>query len=271
MQPSKAVIPLGGSGSRMNPVTGGQYPKELLTLGDQTVLERLVSEFELCGVESILFILNRNNPETEDFLSDLAAKFDIHFHKIHQDGRKGLGDAVLYAEGFIKRGESFYLGFPDDVFISYNNDIPGIAYYKGIYSGTPIIMATEVPDSEVSKYGILDTVEVEVGCGVITKIVEKPTLEEAPSNLAIVGRYILDWRIFHFLKKSRTLRKFTASGELDLSNALSCYSHAMYVTAPHHCAHFDCGCPDGYNKAVLFVNQTMFSNPNSEGDKPCIS
>lgn len=271
MQPSKAVVPLGGSGSRMISVTRGQCPKELLNLGSFTLLRRLISELELCGIEDILFILSQDNPETETYLQSLSAETNVIFHRIYQAEKKGLGDALLYADGFIKRNESFYLGFPDDVLVDCDGRPPGLAHYKGIFSGTPIVMADRVPKSEVGKYGILSVSEFEEGYGLVHDVVEKPDPDKAPSDIAIVGRYILDWRIFHFLKKMRTLRKLTASGELDLSHALKCYGSLMYVMVPDNNVRFDCGCPEGYSKAVSFINNVININSNSEGDKPCIS
>ncbi|MEX2416582.1 MAG: UTP--glucose-1-phosphate uridylyltransferase GalU [Paenibacillaceae bacterium] len=235
----KAIIPAAGLGTRFLPATKAQ-PKEMLPIVDKPAIQYIVEEAIASGVEDIIIVTGRNKraiedhfdrsvelemmlaeKEKQDLLSlveDIGRMADIHY--IRQKEPLGLGHAVLCARKFIGN-EPFAVLLGDDIMQS---DPPCLAQMIRLYeqSHSPVVAVSKVPYEDVSKYGIISPVtgpsfdQVSGESIRIADLVEKPGRDEAPSNLAIIGRYILDPSVFEILENSVPSR----GGEIQLTDAL---------------------------------------------------
>ena len=231
----KAVIPAAGFGTRFLPFTKA-VPKEMLPIVDTPTIEYIVREALESGIEEILIIINSekecikthfgHNLILEKFLESKNKTLEletirelpkkIHVEFAYQEEQLGLGHAVLCAESLIK-GESFALLLGDDLYVG--KDIPATQQLIEAYNetGASILGTLEVPREDVSKYGICKPCTNETGTLVrLESVVEKPKIEEAPSRLAIGGRYILTPAIFDFLKTQTK----DAGGEIQLTDSI---------------------------------------------------
>jgi len=214
----KAVIPVAGLGTRFLPATKAQ-PKEMLPIVDKPVIQYIVEEAVAAGISQIIFVTGRHKRAIEDHfdrnleleraleekgkeellklvreISDLA---DIIY--VRQKEPLGLGHAILTAEPAVGN-EPFAVLLGDDIMVS---DPPAIKQLISAFNKyrCSILGIQEVPKEDVSKYGIVAGREIEKGVFKVDTLVEKPDVEEAPSNLAITGRYILTPGIFEALRK----------------------------------------------------------------------
>lgn len=227
----KAILPAAGLGTRFLPATKAS-PKEMLPIVDKPMIQYAVEEAMACGIEEFIVIIGRNKRAIEDHFDSAfeleeklkgSGKYDIidemnsmshlSFAYIRQRYALGLGHAILCARPYVK-DEPFAVLLSDDVIDPEYNLLQDM---KEVYEkvGCPVVALEEVPDSDVHKYGIVDG----VAAGDIYRIndlVEKPIKDEAPSNLAIIGRYILTPDIFDILEK----QKAGAGGEIQLTDAL---------------------------------------------------
>lgn len=214
----KAVIPAAGFGTRFLPLTKAQ-PKEMLPIVDTPTIQMVVEEAVDCGITDILMIIGKSkraieehfdrNFELEKELAEkqktdvleqvkhISSMANIHF--VWQKELNGLGDAVLYARSHVG-DEPFALLLGDTVLESYIDKpvLQQLIDVYGKYAGS-VVALEEVPKEKVSRYGILDGTEMELGTYRVNDFIEKPTPEEAPSNLAFAGRYIFEPDIFDFL------------------------------------------------------------------------
>ncbi len=222
----KAVIPAAGFGTRMLPLTKAQ-PKEMLPVVHKPVIQYVVEEAYQSGIREILIITGKHKRPLEDHfdrseipvrneyldeLDELLENVDIFF--VRQREQKGLGNAVSYAEAFIG-GEDFAL-LLGDIITSPNCTEKLLKIYKK-YKST-IIAVEEVEKSKVSSYGVI-SVKKSINDNdifLIEDLIEKPSPEEAPSNLAIIGRYILTPEIFDCIRETPPGR----GGEIQLTDAL---------------------------------------------------
>lgn len=216
----KAVIPAAGWGTRLLPVTKA-VPKELLPIGKKPALHYILEEISEAGISDVLIIDNKEKgalrnyfrpaPRLENWLRTTDRKRELEqlamirkFPKIswvEQPNPLGLGDALLWAEEWI-RDEPFALLLPDDVI----DATPGcLKQMVSLYNKWqhPMIALMEVPLSEVRRYGIVKGEPTTQDLYKISYLVEKPTTQEAPSRLAIVGRYILHPELLQILRKQR--------------------------------------------------------------------
>jgi len=236
----KAVIPAAGLGTRVLPATKAQ-PKEMLVIVDKPALQYLVEELVESGIEEILIVTGRNKESIEnhfDYSYELEktleekGKIELlkvvnnisklsNIYYVRQKNPLGLGHAIGCAEAFVG-DEPFVVLLGDDII--YTDEAKGevpvtkqlINKYNELNGGT-ILGVQEVPEKEVDKYGIIDplskiddkTVEVE-------NFVEKPSVEEAPSRLAALGRYVLEPEIFKYLKETKPGK----GGEIQLTDAI---------------------------------------------------
>jgi UTP--glucose-1-phosphate uridylyltransferase len=232
----KAVFPAAGLGTRFLPATKAQ-PKEMLVLVDKPVIQYGVEEAVASGVDNIVIVTGRGknaiedhfdvNVELESFLeqrgkTDLLAEIRqisqlIQVSYVRQGEPLGLGHAVLVTRTLIG-DEPFAVILGDDVI---DADPPALRQMIDVYHrvGGPVLAVERVPPQDVSSYGVVAVAEGEsLGRGVhrITDMVEKPKREEAPSNLAIIGRYILTPDIFPALAATASDR----TGEIQLTNGL---------------------------------------------------
>ncbi len=229
----KAVIPAAGHGTRFLPATKAQ-PKEMLPLVDKPAIQFVVEEAVASGIDDILIITGRGKRAIEDHFdrsvelelilkekgkNDLLAEMehiadlaDIHF--IRQKEAKGLGHAILCAEKHVN-DEPFVVLLGDDIVHSKVPCTKQIINWYQKYDA-PVIAVEEVPKHMIESYGIVDGEEVEKSIYLIKDLVEKPKPEDAPSNLGIIGRYVLTPQIFDALKKTKKGK----GGEIQLTDAL---------------------------------------------------
>jgi len=229
----KAVIPAAGLGTRFLPATKAQA-KEMLPIVDKPTIQYIIEEAVEAGIEEILIITGRNKKAIEDHFDksvelELALKekgetellsmveeisnlADIHY--IRQKEAKGLGHAVNCARTFVGN-EPFAVLLGDDVMAA---EVPVIKQMVDIFEekGAPILGVQRVPENRVSSYGIVKYSREEEGLFLVEDLVEKPALSEAPSNLAILGRYIITPDIFPILERTKPGR----NNEIQLTDAL---------------------------------------------------
>jgi len=230
----KAVIPAAGLGTRFLPATKAQ-PKEMLPIVDKPAIQYIVEEAVQSGIEDILIITGRNKRAIEDHfdksveleltleekedreLLDLVRNISslANIHYIRQKEPKGLGHAIYCAKSFINN-EPFAVLLGDDIVDSKTK--PCLQQLIDIYNeyGTSIIGVQEVPKADVSKYGIVSGKMVDERLYKVNNLVEKPSIEDAPSNIAILGRYIIEPEIFEILEHTKP----GAGGEIQLTDAL---------------------------------------------------
>ncbi len=244
MKVKKAVIPAAGLGRRFLPATKAQ-PKEMLPLVDKPAIQYIVEEAKESGIESLLIITGRgkraiedhfdNAPELEFFLrqkgqEELAEEIKkiselLEIHYVRQKEPKGLGHAVWCAREFVGN-EYFAVLLGDDVFFS---EVPALKQLLSLHEEIKgsFIGVMEVGKEEVSRYGVIEGIPIRPGLFKVRSLVEKPSPEEAPSNLAIVGRYVLSPLVFDILKDTKPGK----GGEIQLTDALNtlCQNEPLYA------------------------------------------
>lgn len=244
MKIKKAIIPAAGLGTRFLPATKAQ-PKEMLPIVDKPTIQYIVEEAVNAGIEDIIIVTGRSKRSIEDHFDksyelekvleekhqtellkiaqDVSDIANIHY--IRQKEPKGLGHAILVAKSFIGN-EPFAVMLGDDIVEA---QVPCLKQLINCYDEykTSILGVQKVAHSEVSKYGIVDGLHIEDHVHKVKNLVEKPSLEDAPSDIAILGRYIITPRIFHYLENQTP----GAGGEIQLTDALKRLSEeeAMYA------------------------------------------
>ncbi|MGD0170835.1 MAG: UTP--glucose-1-phosphate uridylyltransferase GalU [Halobacteriota archaeon] len=227
----KAVIPAAGLGTRFLPATKAQ-PKEMLPVVDKPVIQYVVEEALSCGIKDILIITGRNKRAIEDhfdrgtidnrYLLEIDEMMDeVSLFYTRQREPKGLGDAVSYAKSFVA-DEPFALLLGDTI------TIPGcsrelIAKYEAFR--TCIIAVEQVPREKISSYGVVQGKEINKDVLLVEDLVEKPAQEAAPSNLAILGRYVLTPAIFDAIEKTPPGK----GDEIQLTDALRNVEEKKYA------------------------------------------
>lgn len=244
MKVRKAIIPAAGLGTRFLPATKAQ-PKEMLPIVDKPTIQYIVEEAVASGIEDIMIVTGRGKRAIEDhfdksyeledmlkrkgeqelldLVEDISNLVDIHY--IRQKEPKGLGHAIHCAKAFIDN-EPFAVLLGDDIV---DAEVPALKQMIEVYEeyNTTVIGVQRVPEQEVSKYGIVDCKYVEDRVYKIKDLIEKPEVEKAPSNIAILGRYIISPRIFEHLEKVEPGK----GGEIQLTDALKRLlgTEAMYA------------------------------------------
>ncbi|NLJ88555.1 MAG: UTP--glucose-1-phosphate uridylyltransferase GalU [Epulopiscium sp.] len=233
MKIKKAIIPAAGLGTRFLPATKAQ-PKEMLPIVDKPTIQFIVEEAVESGIEDIIIVTGRSKRSIEDHfdksielelelqkkgkedlleltrqVSDLA-----NIHYIRQKEPKGLGHAILTARNFIG-DEPFAVLLGDDIIVSEKPCLKQMIEVFNEYN-TSILGVQTVPYEDVNKYGIVKGENIRDRIYEVTDMVEKPNREEAPSNVAILGRYIITPKIFEFLETQEA----GAEGEIQLTDAL---------------------------------------------------
>ena len=236
----KAVIPAAGLGTRVLPATKAQ-PKEMLVIVDKPALQYLVEELVSAGIEEILIITGRNKGSIEnhfDYSYELEktleekSKKDLlkivnnisemsNIYYVRQKRPLGLGHAISCAEAFVG-DEPFVVLLGDDII--YTDSEKGqkpvtkqlVDKYNELQGGT-ILGVQEVPNENVSKYGIIKPLkQIDEKTVAVEDFIEKPSVTEAPSNLAALGRYVLEPEIFSYLKETKPGK----GGEIQLTDAI---------------------------------------------------
>lgn len=260
---TKAILPAAGLGTRFLPATKAS-PKEMMPIIDKPLIQYAVEEAIACGIEEFVVITGKYKRAIEDhfdsayeleeklrnsgkkkLLEEINKLSHINFAYIRQRVALGLGHAILCAKPFVK-DEPFVVILSDDVV---DPDYFLLREMINVYDELkcPVVALEEVPISEVSRYGVIDgTRDGEIYR--IKNLVEKPKPEEAPSNLAIIGRYILTPDIFDVLEK----QKPGAGGEIQLTDALKELLNRRviygYLTKG---SRYDAGDKLGYLKATV--------------------
>ncbi len=244
MKVRKAIIPAAGLGTRFLPATKAQ-PKEMLPIVDKPSLQYIIEEAVASGIEEILIITGRNKKSIEDHFDrsielelelEAKGKYEllkevrrisdmVNIHYIRQKEPKGLGHAIFCAKSFIGN-EPFAVLLGDDIVYA---DRPCLKQMIEVYNQykTSILGVQEVPEEDVCKYGIVDGMYIENGVYKVKGLVEKPAIEDAPSKVAILGRYIINPAIFEILKNTPPGK----GGEIQLTDALKelAKKEAMYA------------------------------------------
>lgn len=269
-----AVFPVAGRGTRFLPATKA-IPKEMLPIVDKPLIQYAVEEAVAAGATRLVFITHRSkgaierhfqtNYELETSLKDSGkdALLDllhetipagVRFYYIEQGEPLGLGHAVLCAKEVVGN-EPFFVHLPDDLIRSEKGCLSELSE---IYeqTGGSVIAVEPVPQARTSSYGIVDIDEHNV----LKQIVEKPAPEDAPSNLAVVGRYLLTPEIFSLLEKTER----GAGGEIQLTDAIAELLPSQDVTACRFSGiRYDCGNKYGYVTANLDL---AMEHPDIESD-----
>ena len=264
----KAVFPVAGMGTRFLPATKAN-PKEMLPIVDKPLIQYAAEEAEEAGVTSLVFVTGRNKrsiPDHFDKAYELESELkeagkgallqkvqnilpaDVSCIYLRQAEALGLGHAVLCAESVVA-DEPFAVILADDL-IRGEDGVGAIAQMAKIYERfqCSVILVEEVPREETGKYGIVEVEDDDGETAIMTSIVEKPNPEEAPSNLAVVGRYILTPRIFDLIKQTGE----GAGGEIQLTDAIAeLLKYEKVRVYRVKGKRYDCGSKLGYLEATV--------------------
>jgi len=261
----KAVFPVAGFGTRFLPVTKSS-PKEMLPLVDKPLIHYGVKEAVDAGIEQIILITGRGKRAIEDYF-DISFELEFHlkmnnkeelieemrsisnmadFVYMRQEEPKGLGHAILRAKDVVGN-EPFVVILPDDVIVNEKGAITQLMEVYNKYNCS-ILGLEQVDKKETDKYGIVSGIKFEENIYKLDQFIEKPKPEEAPSNIAIIGRYIFTPRIFEALQKI----PFGKNNELQLTDAIKFLStkEAIYGKLIEG-KRFDCGSKLGFLKATV--------------------
>ena len=273
---TKAVFPVAGLGTRFLPATKA-IPKEMLPIIDKPLIEYAVEEAVLAGIKEIIFITSHTKRAIEDHFDqnfeleekliksgkrDYLAKIDreifadIKFTYVRQKAQKCLGDAILQAQHLIQ-DEAFAVLLADDLII---NNPSCTAQLLDVYKEkqSTIIGLNAVPLEETSKYGVISSDEIDMSSQSLKlkDIVEKPE-NNPPSNLAVVGRYILSAKIFGYLENLEP----SVGGEVQLTDAIKLMLEDEPVYGySYKGKKFDCGSRRGYIQAIAYLAQDILAD-----------
>lgn len=263
---TKAVFPVAGMGSRFLPATKAS-PKEMMPVVDKPLIQYAVEEAVAAGITDMVFITGRNKRAIEDHFdkayeieAELAARgkkellalvqgilpSHVNCIYIRQAEALGLGHAVLCAKPVIQ-DEPFAVILADDLI---DGEPPIVSQMAKVFEleHCSLLGVQEIPLEQSRQYGMVKAKVISADLGEVSSIVEKPAPEQAPSNLAVVGRYILTPRIFHHLERGKP----GAGGELQLTDAIAALLDEERVLAYRFKGiRYDCGSKLGYLQATI--------------------
>ena len=264
----KAVIPAAGYGTRFLPATKAT-PKEMLPIVDKPTIQYIVEEALASGIEELLIVSGHGKRAIEDYFDSAPAleaelrkkgktdllqivqeTADINVHYIRQRYMRGLGDAILCAKTFMG-DEPFAVLLGDDVV--YHPERPALRQLIDVYeeTGGSVLGCQQVPDEKVSSYGIVAGTPVTEGRENLLRVsdmIEKPSLAEAPSHFAVLGRYIIEPEIFAILENTKPGK----GGEVQLTDALKVLAKLDNVYAyAFEGKRYDLGDKLGFLKATV--------------------
>ncbi|MDC3160093.1 UTP--glucose-1-phosphate uridylyltransferase GalU [Pseudomonadota bacterium] len=264
---TKVVIPAAGFGTRFLPATKAN-PKEMLPIVDKPVIQYAAEEAVAAGIKDIIFIIGRNKQSIEDHFdkayeleAELAAKQKtllidsvqaivpsfVNCIFIRQPTALGLGHAIHCARPVISN-EPFAIILPDDLI---DSDSCGcLSQMMDVYNqtGKSVLAVERVKGPEISKYGVIEIENFEDRLGKIKTIVEKPPFESAPSDLGVVGRYILSYKVMEILGRLPP----GSGGEIQLTDGISELLKLEDINAfEFYGTRFDCGSKLGFLKANI--------------------
>ena len=264
---SKAIFPIAGLGTRFLPATKAM-PKEMLTILDRPVIEWAVIEAARSGIEEMIFVTSsRKNIVLEHFEKSVLLELNLKKKKkldnielvesqnrlgkislVIQDEPKGLGHAINCARNFFNKKQNFAIILPDDIILS---DTPAISQLMKVHyktNGGSVVGLQKVPKKKVSNYGVIKIKKKIGNYYSVSDLIEKPEVNKAPSDLSIVGRYILNSKVFDQLKKA----KKGIGNEIQLTDSLfSLIDEPGLFGVEFKGKRFDCGSKLGFIEANL--------------------
>ncbi|RZD14996.1 MAG: UTP--glucose-1-phosphate uridylyltransferase GalU [Candidatus Acidulodesulfobacterium ferriphilum] len=273
MKVNKAIFPAAGLGTRLLPITKS-IPKEMLVLVDKPLIQYGVEECISAKINDIIIVTGRGKTAIEDYfdrsieheimlkekgkhdllksVNDISDRINLTYTR--QKEALGLGHAILCAQNMVGE-EPFAVVLSDDII---DSDIPVMKQMIDIYKNYrySILAVQRVQDEDVSKYGIIQGKEIAKGLFKVEDLVEKPEINEAPSNLAIIGRYILMPQIFDFISKTKPGK----GGEIQLTDAIK----SLLSIQPVYALEFEGVRYDGGNKLDLLKAQIVYGLKNAE-------
>jgi UTP--glucose-1-phosphate uridylyltransferase len=264
----KAVFPAAGLGTRFLPATKAM-PKEMLTLVDKPLIQYVVEEAVACGVESIVIVTSRGKSVIEDHF-DVSFELEQYLEQrgkpelrravraitdmarisyVRQPEALGLGHAILQARDFVDN-EPFAVMLSDDLV---DHATPPLRQLLDVYEkyDAPVLGTMRVPGEAITRFGVLDVEPAGDGVYRIKDLVEKPSYAEAPSDLAVIGRYILPPDIFEELERTRP----GVGGEIQLTDTL----RAMVKKRPFYAVPFEGVRHDAGNKLGFLIATVEFA------------
>ena len=267
----QAIIPLAGLGTRLLPITS-VLPKELLPINGKPGLEYILDECLEAGIKQIILIISSKKKIIKKyFYNDVFFKKRIKEKKndkrlkseyskikkfkkmikfVYQNSPRGTGDAILKCQKLIK-SEYFLMLLPDDLIIKNNCSLAMLKLHKKYKSS--IIASKKVKTKNVSRWGIFSLKKFQKNNFWIKDVIEKPSIKFAPSNYAVIGRYILPTKIFKILKK----QKPGQNGEIHITDAIRKLIHKKNKFIGHVFAgkYLDCGSMSGYINSTIEVSK----------------
>ena len=267
----QAIIPLAGLGTRLLPLSS-VIPKELLPINGKPGLEYILDECIKSGIREIIFIISRDKKSIKKYFykdsfykkiikkkkNDRRLKLEYQKIKkykkmikfIYQNTPKGTGDAVLRCKNLIK-SKYFLMLMPDDLIIKKNCSKSLIQLCKKYNSS--VIASKRVKKTNVSRWGIFDIKKINKRDFIIKDVVEKPTVKNAPSRYAVIGRYILPKKIFKILEK----QKAGQNGEIHITDSIRTLILQKNKFIGHIFAgkYLDCGSMSGYINSSLEISK----------------
>ena len=269
----KCLFPVAGYGTRFLPATKSM-PKEMLPVVNKPLVQYGVEEALDAGLNEICLVTGRGKRAIHDFF-DISFELEqqiagtdkekylssirkviaeARFSTTRQSEMKGLGHAVLTGE-LLVGNEPFGVVLADDLCLTEHKGV--MAQLVDIYlkHRCSVVAIQEVDDADISKFGVISGVEVESGLYAVTDMVEKPDPQDAPSNLAVIGRYVLTPYIFEILRHTPAGK----NNELQLTDALRTMAKTSKVLAcKFEGRRFDCGSVDGYVEATNYVYENIY-------------
>ena len=267
----QAIIPLAGQGTRLLPLTS-VLPKELLPINGKPGLEYIIEECIKAGIKEIIFIISKKKQMIKEYFyhdkfyrkllkkkkKDKRLKLEYSKIKkykkmikfVYQNSPKGTGDAVLKCKNLIK-SKYFLMLMPDDLIIKKNCSSSLIKLHKKYNSS--IIASKIVNRKTVSRWGIFNVKKINRKNFIIKDVIEKPSMKLAPSNYAVIGRYILPRTIFDVLKK----QKPGQNGEIHITDAIRLLLNKNNKFIGHIFAgkYLDCGTMKGYINSTIEISK----------------
>lgn len=273
------VFPVAGLGTRFLPATKA-IPKEMLPVVDKPLIQYAVEEALAAGATRMVFVTGRTKNAIADHF-DMAFELETELEQrgkhellevarhtvpdgveclyVRQRQALGLGHAVLCARSLVPN-RTFGLILPDDLVDNGNDPVLAQLVRHHATTGASVISVEEVPREKTSSYGVVDVESFTGRSGRIRGMVEKPKPEDAPSNLAIVGRYVLDARIFELLENTRPDHR----GEIQITDAIATLLNEQPVDAyQFEGRHYDCGSKLGFLQATVDLGR---KHPELGGD-----
>ena len=261
MNITKVIIPVAGLGTRFLPVTKS-IPKAMIPIFNTPSIHYAVKEAIIAGMKEVIIVMSngqesiieyfKNSVELDKNLKNQSLNEisymnnNISINIVYQDEPRGLGDAILKCKDIINR-ESFGVILPDDLILGENSIIDEMSK---VYTQkkTSIIALKKVPSNLLPNLGVVDARKISTKIYEISNMVEKPKIVDAPSDLAIIGRYILPYEIFEILEKTNA----GINGEIQLTDAIALLIESIGVLGYQFTeAHFDVGTPIGLLKASI--------------------